>query len=90
MASVLPLDRDALRKAASYGCIVTIEDHHIQTGLGSIVANAMAEESLFVPFAKLGVTRYQSSVYPMLSTKFKGLHQKIQQRLFNNFLQNRC
>ncbi|MBP7020804.1 MAG: transketolase [Planctomycetes bacterium] len=73
MASVLPLDRDALRKAASYGPIVTIEDHHIQTGLGSIVANAMAEESLFVPFAKLGVTRYQSSGLPDALYQIQGL-----------------
>lgn len=73
MASVLPIDRDAIREATSHGAIVTIEDHHINTGLGSIVANVLAEESLYVPFAKLGVTQYQSSGLPDALYAIQGL-----------------
>lgn len=46
MPTVKPLDREAVRDAArETGAIVTIEEHSIMGGLGSAVAEILAEES---------------------------------------------
>lgn len=45
MHTIKPLDKDAVIKAAKKtGCIVTAEEHNIIGGLGSAVAEAVAEE----------------------------------------------
>ena len=45
MHTIKPLDREAVVKAIhETGRIVTIEDHNILNGLGSAVAEVMAEE----------------------------------------------
>lgn len=54
-------DVEALRAAAETGTIVTYEDHNVRTGLGSIVANVLAENGLTVKFRKMGVSAYGSS-----------------------------
>ena len=54
-------DVEALRAAAETGAIVTYEDHNVRTGLGSIVANVLAENGLTVKFRKMGVSAYGSS-----------------------------
>jgi transketolase len=41
MATVKPLDRDAIVRAAAQGPILTIEEHTIYGGLGSAVAEAV-------------------------------------------------
>lgn len=64
MASLVPIDRGAVIDAAKTGSIVTIEDHSIHSGLGSLVANVLAEEGISVKFRKLGVTRFGSSGKP--------------------------
>jgi transketolase len=43
---------------------VTAEDHHIDTGLGSLVAAIMAENSLPCRLVRLGVTKYGFSGKP--------------------------
>ncbi|MGZ3514878.1 MAG: transketolase C-terminal domain-containing protein, partial [Thermodesulfobacteriota bacterium] len=58
------LDRKAILTAAKTGIVITYEDQHIQTGLGSLVANLLAENGLGIHFRKLGVTRYGSSGKP--------------------------
>jgi len=58
------LDRKAILAAAKTGIVITYEDQHIQTGLGSLVANLLAENGLGIHFRKLGVTRYGSSGKP--------------------------
>ena len=63
-ASIKPLDIAAVVKAAKTGLIVTAEDHHIDTGLGSLVAAIMAENSLSCRLVRLGVTRYGYSGKP--------------------------
>jgi transketolase len=57
-------DIDAILSAAQTGTIITYEDHHIQTGLGSLIANILAEHSLSVRFRKMGINRYGSSGKP--------------------------
>jgi transketolase len=53
--------------------IVTYEDHHIQTGLGSLIAGVLAEQSLGIRFRKMGITRYGSSGKPDDLYKMQGL-----------------
>lgn len=46
MATIKPLDRDAvIRAAQETGYIVTVEEHSIIGGLGEAVASVLAEES---------------------------------------------
>jgi transketolase len=56
MHTLKPLDCDALRDAAlETGAILTLEEHSIIGGLGSAVAELLAEEpELKVPFRRLG------------------------------------
>jgi transketolase len=58
------LDIEAILRAAKTGTIITYEDHHIHTGLGSLVANVLAEHRLSIRFRKIGITRYGSSGKP--------------------------
>ncbi len=64
MASLVPLDKGAVLEAASIGPIVTVEDHHIDTGLGAMVALALAESGQTVPFTRCGVQFYGGSGQP--------------------------
>lgn len=55
MATIKPLDKDAVIAAAKKtGCIVTAEEHNVIGGLGSAVSEAVCEEYP-VPVVKLGV-----------------------------------
>ncbi len=55
MATIKPLDKDILLDAANKtGCIVTAEEHNIIGGLGSAVAEALAEIKP-VPVLRVGV-----------------------------------
>jgi len=67
------LDSEAVLKAAKTGVIITYEDHHIQTGLGSLIANFLAAQGLGIRFRKLGATRYGSSGKPDELYRMQGL-----------------
>jgi transketolase len=76
------LDRGPILKAAKTGIIITYEDHHIQTGLGSLIANFLAEQGLGIRFRKLGITKYGSSgkpddLYRMQGLDVEGLVQAV-------------
>ncbi len=73
MASVIPLDIQAVWSAAQLGPMITIEDHHIQTGLGSLVANVLVQQRISVPFRKMGVSRFSSSGKPNTLYEHQGL-----------------
>jgi transketolase len=64
MASIRPLDREAVIDAARTGMLVTIEDHNVNTGLGAAVASVLAEEGIACSFVKLGVRSYSTSGKP--------------------------
>jgi transketolase len=64
MASLVPVDREAILEAAAIGPIVTVEDHHIDTGLGAMVALVLAESGKAVPFKRCGVKCYGGSGQP--------------------------
>jgi transketolase len=53
--------------------IVTYEDHHVQTGLGSLIANVLTEKGLGIRFRKMGINRYGSSGKPDDLYKMQGL-----------------
>ncbi len=57
-------DREAIFKATKTGIIITYEDQHIKTGLGSLVANLLAEHGVGIRFRKLGITQYGGSGKP--------------------------
>jgi transketolase len=67
------LDADAILRAAETGIIITYEDHHVQTGLGSLVANFLAGHSLGIRFRKLGISHYGSSGKPDDLYRMQGL-----------------
>jgi len=76
------LDKEPILKAAKTGIIITYEDHHIQTGLGSLIANFLAEQGLGIRFRKLGITKYGSSgkpddLYRMQGLDVEGLVQAV-------------
>ena len=67
------LDIEAILGAAKTGRIITYEDHHIQTGLGSFVADIIAEHGLSICFRKMGITQYGSSGKPEELYRMQGL-----------------
>ncbi len=76
------IDREAIKQAAKTGLIVTLEDHHKETGLGSMVAQVIAEESIPIKFIKLGVDHYGESgkpdeLYKMFGMDETGITQTV-------------
>ena len=67
------LDREAILKAVKTGILITYEDHHIQTGLGSLIANFISGHGLGIRFRKLGITQYGSSGKPDELYRMQGL-----------------
>ncbi len=67
------LDESILTEAAGTGTVVTYEDHNVNTGLGSLVANFLAENSLAPRFRKLGIISYGGSGLPENLFKMQGL-----------------
>ena len=56
MASIKPLDAELVLKCArETGAIVTAENHSVIGGLGSAVAEALAEAGIGLPFRRIGV-----------------------------------
>lgn len=55
MSTIKPIDREAIISAAETGTVITAEDHNILGGLGSAVAEVIAEEGLKVKFSMVGV-----------------------------------
>ncbi|MGX9725776.1 MAG: transketolase [Candidatus Electronema sp. VV] len=73
MASLLPLDKDAVLAAAKRGPIVTVEDHHVETGLGASVATVLIDNGLAPKMKRLGVKQYGGSGKPSDLYKQQGL-----------------
>jgi len=67
------LDKERLKEAAQTGAIVTYEDHNINTGLGSVMANFLAENSLNPHFRKMGAKAYAGSGAPVELFKMQGM-----------------
>ncbi len=65
MASLIPLDEDSLVEAAGIGPILTVEDHHINSGLGASAAMALMDKGIPATMKRLGVSHYGSSGKPV-------------------------
>lgn len=55
MHTIKPIDKDAIKAAASTGAIVTAEEHSIIGGLGSAVAEVLSETHACVAFERVGI-----------------------------------
>ncbi|NCU32885.1 MAG: transketolase family protein, partial [Candidatus Moranbacteria bacterium] len=56
MHTIKPLDIESVLKAAKdCGAIVTAENHSIINGLGSAVAEVLAENRIGIPFKRVGI-----------------------------------
>ena len=56
MHTIKPIDKDIIIKAAKEtGRILTVEDHLINGGLGTSVAEVLAEARIGIPFKRLGI-----------------------------------
>lgn len=66
MHTIKPIDKGAVLKAAAEtGCIITAEEHNIIGGLGSAVAEILAEEGAAVKLKRLGIPDEYSEIgYP--------------------------
>ncbi len=64
MASLTPLDKESILKAAECGVVLTVEDHHVETGLGCMVGTVLAEAGKGITFQRCGVRKYGGSGKP--------------------------
>lgn len=72
MHTLKPLDREIVIKSAKEtGALITVEDHNIYGGLGSAVAEVVAEE-IPVPFKRVGIKDIfgESGEYHLLLDKY--------------------
>jgi len=76
MGSLCPMDKNAVLKAAECGVILTVEDHHVDTGLGSMVGTLLAESAKSISFQRCGVQRYGGSGKPTELYASQGLDGK--------------
>lgn len=61
-STLKPVDRDCIIQASKdHQIFVTAEDHYVTGGLGSAVAEVMAEEALSVPLRRIGVRDFGES-----------------------------
>ncbi|MBF0528711.1 MAG: transketolase [Deltaproteobacteria bacterium] len=73
LASIKPFDQEAVLEAAKTGLLITVEDHHVDTGLGAITARTLADSGVGCRLIRLGVKRYGFSGEPADLYKMEGL-----------------
>ena len=56
MPTIKPLDRDAVLAARAAGRMLTVEEHNVMGGLGSAVAEVLADGGLGVRLRRHGIT----------------------------------
>jgi len=64
MASIRPVDRDAVLSAAKLGFILTVEDHHPDTGLGGVVSLTLADAGVGCRLQRAGIDQWAMSGKP--------------------------
>ncbi len=63
-ASIKPLDKESILEAAGTGLLITVEDHHVDTGLGARTATVLADAGIPCRLLRLGVKQYGLSGTP--------------------------
>lgn len=64
MASLKPVDTQAVLDAAATGFVLTVEDHNPDTGLGGLVANVIADGGVACKLVRTGVGQWPMSGKP--------------------------
>jgi transketolase len=72
-ASVKPIDGAAILDAARTGLLVTVEDHHVDTGLGARAALTLADAGVGCKLVRLGVKSYGLSGNPADLYRLEGI-----------------
>ncbi len=67
------VDRSLVQEAAETSLIVTYEDHITHTGLGSIIAQIIAEHGITTKLIKLGINQYGGSDEPESLYRYYGI-----------------
>ncbi len=79
MHTIKPIDVEAVLKAAKAGKIITVEDHNINGGLGSIVADTLLSNGVFAEIKKIGIPDtfvdfgYPEELYPFYGMDAPGI-----------------
>lgn len=85
----LELDEASIEAAAEMGLVITYEDHHIRTGLGSLVASYIAEHGLKCRFMRFGITKYGVSGSPEYNYQMQGLDiESVTKAIINSLKQH--
>jgi transketolase len=91
MHTIKPLDKETIVQAAQEtGNILTVEEHNIIGGLGSAVAEVLAEEHLNVRFRRLGIPDIYSTIgqpddlYHRYGLDEEGVYRAIKALILNN------
>jgi len=64
LSTPLDPDEEALKEASFKGPVIVYEDHNVNSGLGSIIADKALQLGLPLKLKKLGIKRYASSGRP--------------------------
>jgi len=64
MASLRPFDREAIIDAARTGYVLTVEDHHPDTGLGGLVSMVISDEGMTTRLERAGIDQWSMSGKP--------------------------
>jgi len=72
-ASIRPLDSEAIIRASEMGFLISVEDHHVDTGLGARVASVLADHGRQCRLLRLGVRNYGLSGKPSELYRLEGI-----------------
>ncbi len=64
MSTPTEIDKETIEKAIETKFIITIEDHHIQTGLGATISQYLLSKKYIGKFYKFGINEYGASGKP--------------------------
>ena len=86
MHTIKPIDKEAIIEAAKRtGTIITVEDHNMNGGLGTIVADVLMEAGVPARLKKIGVQDefislgYPEEIYPYLGFDALGIAKTVEE-----------
>ena len=87
MHTIAPLDKDAITKSKESKLVVSIEEHHINGGLGSAISDYTSLLGKFPPLLKLGVGDDYSEVgdYEYLLKQHRLIPEMIAEDIFKKY-----
>ncbi len=84
ISSPLEVDKDVIIEAASTNLIISYEDHIVTSGLGSTIAQIIAEHNVNTDFIKIGIGQYGGSDRPDILYKKYGFDVNALVKLIKN------